>query len=102
VSGPGDEDEVWRHAGRYPGWLWLSGSSRSVARRTGFDSLVRRSCGVIVESDEDRVTVRLALRARAAEPPVIVAGDGREVAGLLSGLALGAAGAGSGAPRALP
>lgn len=78
----GAEDAVWRLAGRYPGWLWVRGGA--AGRR--LEPLVRRSCGVFVDSETDGAVVRLGLRPGAAEPPIVAVGDGPGWAPMMAAL----------------
>jgi hypothetical protein len=83
TGGPADA-WVLPLAGRYAGWLWLwdrpDVPPASVLDR--LEPLVRRSRGVLVDSDESRRAVRLALRPLAAEPPVVVLWGGDQGPGL--------------------
>lgn len=80
LSGGPADSWVLQLAGRYAGWLWLwdrpDVPPASVLDR--LEPLVRRSNGVLVNSDGARRAVRLAFRPLAAEPPLVVlrSGDG--------------------------
>ena len=91
TGGPGDA-WVLDLAGRYAGWLWVwdrpDGDGPSECVLGALEPLVRRSCGLVLDSESARRLVRLALRPLAAEPPIVVlpptAGErGRALASLV-------------------